>query len=519
MAEAFLASYIKAQNEGAGEIYTQYFAIVKKLETKVTIQEEQLQAFLKKHDIISIESETNLKFQQMNDLELKLLEKKMTLTSLDMELTDIAKLVKNMDPDSMQSYVITASSHAAITSLEAQVNYMREKFTDENPKVKSLLDRLQRMKKEVASEKDPPPASQKTFGPNAIKESFQIRALNAEMEKKSVSKDITKLENTIIGFKEKLLELAKINDPYLQLKIEINAQKDMLEKMNLIVAESKILMESKICDFTVLEKAITPKVPVPGKKKLLGIAVVFLGGALTFVLVAIFVFLDFSFKSTSEIKDILDVPAIGNIPDKDTVASSIYSPAYQIFFDNLNNYVEKETKPTTIIFASDTEEAGKSFIIEQVTQQFIKQGKKILYIDSIKQNGEVDDALINQLLFESASRESIKLRTVNDSLKKAYFLTDNKSLAEIIDKNCISYLKNIFPEFDLIIWETFNCGENIQMFCNITYQADLTVFVLAFGKSNRTKVKSIVDFLKNKGITGISAVLNRVDQRYYSKEV
>jgi uncharacterized protein involved in exopolysaccharide biosynthesis len=521
LAQAFLDGYLEDQSSGAHEVYKQYLKIAENLKESLAIQEKKLQAFLKEHNIISIESETNLKFQQMNDLELKLLEKKMKLTSLKLEIGEINKLVKNMQADTVQSYVVTSSNKAALNSLETELDYLREKFTDENPKVKSLLDRLHQMKIQLKSSKGVAPPSQKTYGPNAVKNTFELRKLNAEMEIKSTTKGIIELQESIARLNKQLIELSKIKDPYLQLQREINSQKDVLEKIKAIVTESKILMDSKICDFAILEKAVTPKFPLPSKKKIIAVAAGFLGFAFAFAAILVIVFLDFTFKSTTELEDILDIPVIGTIPDKDALSPKIYYPAYQIFFDNFISFFEKiKHSPAMLVVTSNTPGTGKSFIVEQIIAQLTKSGKKILYIDTIQNvSDNIKDSLINGILFHNEDRSQINIHNSSNLSSRLYLDISKRTITNSLDKKTIEHFKSLFPEFDMIIFETFPCSDNIQMFCNIAFQADLTLFVAGFRKSDRRHLKAAVKFLQNKNLKNMAVMLNRVEKKYFVKEV
>jgi len=520
LAQTFLKSYIHDQNINAKVIYQQYSNIERKLENKIALLEKKSHFFLEKNQIISIESETNLKFQQLSDLELKAIDNKMNLAALRSRLKNIIKLMKGMKADTVQSYVISSSTQAAIKSVEDECAYLRQKFTDNNPKVKSLLDRLALMKAAAAKQTTAAPPSQKTMGPNAMKEAFEIRKLNTEIEIKSVTENIEKLKKAIATIKKKLTELTTLKDPYIELKREIRIQKDLLEKMQAIALEAKILMDSAISDFAILEHAIAPKFPESSKRKLIAIAIGFLGFAATFFIIVVLEFMDFSFKSVSEIEAILSIPAIGNLPDKDAVGSTVFHPAFQIFFDNFNKNIKCQDAPPMILVSSDCHQTGKSFIIDLFVSQYSKQGKKTLYIHSLPEsNKEISSAVINDFLFNNASANSIETRKTSEHLFNAYFILDKKTLSAFIQKESLGKMKKIFTDFDIIIWETFNCQKNIQLFSDIALSADLTLFVAGFRQSSRTRLKATVEFLVSKDVKNLVAVLNNVDKRYYYKEV
>jgi len=520
LAKTFLKSYVQDQNINARIIYQQYSNIERKLEDKITLLEKKSQFFLEKNQVISIETETNLKFQQLSDLELKYLDNKISLAALKSRLKNIIKLIKGMKADTVQSYVISSSTQAAIKSVEDECAYLRQKFTDDNPKVKSLLDRLALMKIMAAKQPAIAPPSQKTMGPNAMKETFEIRKLNTEIEIKSVIENIVKLESAIAIIKKKLTALTNLKNPYIELKREIRIQKDLLEKMQAISLEAKILMDSKISDFAVLEYGIPPKYPEPSKRKLIAIAIGFLGFIATFFIIVVFEFMDFSFKSVSEIEAILSIPAIGNLPNKDATGSAVFQPAFQIFFDNFNKSIKYKKSPSVVLVSSDCHQTGKSFIIDLCISQYSRQNKKILCIHSLPEvSDEIAPAVINGCLFSPNDTNDIKARKTSDNLFNAYFIVNKNTLSDFVQKESVEKIKEIFKDFDMIIWETFNCQDSIQIFSDIASQVDLTLFVAGFRQSNRTRLKATIEFLSSKNVKNLVAVLNNVDKRYYYKEV
>jgi len=173
-----------------------------------------------------------------------------------------------------------------------------------------------------------------------------------------------------------------------------------------------------------------------------------------------------------------------------------------------------------LVVASNTPGTGKSFIIEQIIHQLTETGKRILYIDTVQNISDgIRNSLINDILFHHKDRSQIQINNISDLNSRLYFDISKETITNSLDKTAIKYLRELFPEFDMIIFETFPCSDNIQMFCNIASQSDLTLFIAGFRKSDRRYLKSIVKFLQNKNIENMVVMLNRIEKKYYEKEV
>lgn len=526
LCEVFLENYVKEQNREAENIYMHYTASTSKLSTKIRLLEKKAERFLEKNNIISIDSETSLKFQQLNDLELQLINNKMTLNKLNLKLKNIQKALKNMKDDTLQSYILSNSSNSNIRDLEAQYEALKQKFTDENPKVKSVLDQISALKKRAKNRvNQPPEPSQKTFGPNGVKITFEVERLKTEMEIKSLSKNLARLEATIAKLKRTLDMLVNLKTPYTEIQREISLKRDLLNKLEGVVAEAKMLMSSQVCDFAVLERAVKAKFPEPTKKKLIVVAAVVLGFAGAVVIALLLEFIDFSIKSKLDIESVVGIKVIGNFPDKDTVDKFEFYSAFQIFVNNFSSYMQYDDKTSMCLFASDQSESGKSFVIERLTMCLEQQNKKILYIDTINEGSEqwddeLSEYLVNPLLFDSKSViDDVKFKKVNDNLYNGYFLFNEQAFQRMVDSSTMESFIEKLSEFDIIIWESFNCHENIQLFSTLASASKLTVLIARFRASNRGVLKGTVNFLKDRDIFNIVGVLNYVDRKYYKNEI
>ena len=526
LCEVFLDSYISEQNAEARNIYTHYLEDTSKLSEKIRLLKKKAEQFLEKNNVMSIDSEINLKFQQLNDLELQLINNRMSLNKLQSKLKNMTKALGKMKGDTLQSYVVADSSQSNIHELEAQYESLKQKFTDENPKVKSVLEQIAAYKKmaEDAGNHNPE-VTQKTFGPNGVKITFEVEKLKTEIEIKSLSNNLKRLEDSIATIKRRIETLVKLKNPYLEIQREISLKRDLLNKLEGVVAEAKILMTSKVCDFAVLERAVKSKFPEPTKKKLIVAASIVVGFAGAVVLSLLLEFIDFSIKSKSDIETVLSIKPIGNLPDKDAVSKIEFYSAFQIFINNLSSHLTSEKRPSLCLFVSDRCESGKSFIIERSIAFLEQQNKKILYIDTISEgsgqwDAELEGRLINPLLFDPKSNaENVAFGVVSDNLKNGYFLFNDEAFSKIVDSASMEAFLSSLSEFDVVFWELFDIQQNIQLFATIAGASRLTVFVARFRSSNRGVMKSAINFLKDRNIFNIVGVLNYVDRKYYKNEI
>ncbi|MEA2011510.1 MAG: hypothetical protein U9O87_00260 [Verrucomicrobiota bacterium] len=524
LAEVFINSYLDTRKDSAQQIWDDYIKNRTKITQEIKILKEETRNFLLKNNVSSINTEIEVKYKQLNELELQLLFKKMKLTALNSKIEDLKKTTKGMKDKVPLSFLVTKKKAIRLEGLKEEFDRLKQKFTTENPKLLKIKDEIIQLQKKIDSEpklgeNTPPIPNQMTYGGNSTKSALELSQIEIKMEVNSLIKNMKELKESIFTIKEKVKLLSKLQEPYSKLKKRINLKESQVDTIDTVIAEAKIVMATKLSDFKILSKAIPPKFPEPTKTKLLAVAGAFFGFASSFVIVVLFLLTDLTVKSKYSIVDILKIPLIGNLPNKDEVDSSVFYPAIQILFNNIASSDDQKS-PAIIGVSSDKPDTGKSFVIENACRFLEDKQKKILVIDSLKDAPEdIKDFIINDSLYSNGKIVHEKFNILNENIHKAYFVLNEKTFLSSLNKKEIKSWLNTLNKYDYIFWELFNYSQNKQLFTDIMLNMSLKIVVARFRQTNKMNLFKLLNFMKRNEITDINAVLNYVNRRSYDGEL
>ncbi len=518
LAEVFLKSYIDLQNASSRGIHSYFQTSSTKIRSKIDDLERQLQEYLNTHKVISIEGETTAKFEQLNELELKLLESKMLKTTLQIRFADITGEVKNMKKEVPLSYVVSTSTGKELDMLKKQLAILSQKYTKQNPKVIRLVAEIEKLKAEKSKNVKNTPAPEKIiYGENVQRQTLITEKSNVESQLNSVDKNISDINAGINLIKEKLGNLSKLESTYSRLKRKIALNQELLKKVEQILASSVIITKADVSDIEILEKAVPPSFPKSSSRKALAVIGGILGLLAALIIILLPEYLDFSVKSGIFIEDILKIKLLGLLPDKDAVDESVFYSAQQIITEGIISSSDINSKPISV-FCSSIEGAGKSFAIAFLTEMLKERNLKTLYIDSVYDvTDDIKDNVINDFLYKNSKNSNdLNVNRISEYLDKVYFHVNSATYKFPLDKSRLQELLETQKEsYDYIICELFEFNKNRQLFTAFTSIADFTVLVSRFKRSNKFADKSLIDFVKSRDCKNLTGLVNYIDKHYY----
>jgi len=280
--------------------------------------------------------------------------------------------------------------------------------------------------------------------------------------------------------------------------------------------EAKIANESNIRDFEVIDEAIPPKFPEATRTKMIAM----IGGLLAFLGLTIYFllkeFLDDTIKSDFDFDKIFNIKLMGEIPNKDSFPLEVYWSQIQIVFGQINA-VLRGKRQSFITIGNDRSGTGKSFLIREIHDLYMSRNKKVLWIETIEDSDvEIEPYIINKTLYEDT--EFIPENNIYELSKdqfKCYFLRDENSFVQVLDKSSLLDFLGKLKDFDVIIWELFEVPYNMQLFTTIASVSDLLLMVTRFRYSNKENFQNIIEFLKENLDIEVTGVLNDIQKPYF----
>lgn len=514
-AESFIHNNNLLQNSATLKIYNYYTQQQQSRIKLIRDLEQQYEQFRGQYGVISIPNESQTKFDQLKAIELKMIDNNLRITEMDTKITELDSKIKESPTEVLRSWTFTETDERKILQLEKELEILRTKYTDDNPKIRKVLKEISDLTALAKKTNRDMPEST-TWGPSGLIEVYTIDKVRFEAEKKASVEMNNEYQVKVNNIRASLENLTQIQKEFFEIERQLQLNRDILRVIEGRLAEAKMAMQSNISDYEIIEPAKAPNYPEGTQRKLLVVAI----GIIMFLVGSVFVIgneiLDFSIKSEMDFTDVIKIPMIGQLPDEDQFDKNIFYRNLQVLVDNIIRLVGGKIKPV-ICFGSDIPETGKSFLINDIIKMLIGQRKKILYIDSIHAlSGDTEPYQVNSWLYKQS--DDYRLDMSDSNLHRAYFLADDSIFTSVIEHARISAFFDSLKDYDYVFWELFDCHYNVQLFTNIASASDSLIMIGRFKRSSRHIFANLVKFSRERKFRNIYGVLNYVHKDYFQEK-
>ncbi len=518
LAQCFIDNTTKLQNSSVNKIYDYYIDQRRRTKNKIDSLEIEMEKFRTRYGIIDIENETEAKFQQLNQIELEQTKNKLSMTEMRTKIEELGNIMDEVPEEIMIGWVYNGSEELKLLQLKKELDVLRTRYTDENPKVKKALYEIQELQRRIIDgNKYPEIPDETSWGPNNLLQSFEGDIARYQGELSAATQLQDDYESDIRRLKRGLRDLNYLQKTYFELKRLLDLNRDILRIIEGRISESKMAMDSNTSDFDILEPAKTPPWPQGLNKKIIVLGT----GIFIFALMVVIVIgrevLDFTVKSAVDVYDFVNIPVIGMIPNEESVSSEIF---YKSIQSTMADVIERTSDfhPAIVTYGSVIAESGKSFLIQEMINLLLDNNKKVLYIDSINAvTEEIMPYVVNPAIYNSDV--NVAFNELSENLSKGYFyLEENLNRKIISNENMINFFRQV-SKFDYVVWELFEYSQNSYVFGSIASTSDMLIMVNRFRFTNKFQLRSVVDQLKEKGIDNICSIINFIDKEYYNDKM
>jgi capsular polysaccharide biosynthesis protein len=519
LAEVFVEEYVKMQNSAVQKTYDYYLRSKNEVEGKLKILSSEQQEYLKKYNVISISTETEGKFKQLNEIELNMLQAKMQETALAIKIKNIESDLKTMKKEVRLSYTVSRTDTNELENKRTELYQMRQKYTDENPRIKKLLSEIKYIEAKVKAQKGREQVPEKvTYGGNQVRASLEDLRVRTIGELSAVKQNIKQYQQAIVALKNDLGKLSKIENRFFNIKRQIELNRDLLKQIDNMVSILKFSLQSSVSDITIMERAEPPTTPSVKRRRI----TIVIGGIAGFFLALGVIILselvDFTIKSRFDIENVLRIKILGSLPMMNQVKLQTFYSAVQVIYKRIFEMTSNSTMPVLVTFGDVEEKSGKTFFIKKCIDVFNPQEKKILYISTVDDlSPNLRKYVINDYIYKD---EVVDIELAAENNNRLYFMLDDYTYIAPADKIMIQKFVNKFKgNYDFVFWELFDFYKNEQLFVTICEAAALTVVMTRFRKSNKFGLLKCINFLREHEIESIGGVLNCVEKKYFDKGI
>jgi uncharacterized protein involved in exopolysaccharide biosynthesis len=228
-------------------------------------------------------------------------------------------------PDTVKiSEKVTRSDVRARNELAAQLEDLRRRYTDENPKVQDVRARLETLTEKMSDSTARGQAEEQTYAKNSLKESLILNHTTLENELLAVGEKIIGYRDSIEKFKQELGDLNAHQKGYFDAKNKVDVARKWADLIENRIAEARMAKGANVSDLGILEYAAVPKRPEPTRKKILAAGA--FCGTFSMGMVALLGFsvLGRTIKTATDIKHIGQIELLGLQPDRKYVDKQVF---------------------------------------------------------------------------------------------------------------------------------------------------------------------------------------------------
>ena len=180
-AESFIYNNTKLQNSATLKIYNYYLEQQMQYLNQIDDLTLQFEAHRAKYGVISIPHETQAKFDQLKELELKMIENGLKVSEMDSKIAEMNEKLGNLPDEVVMSWTYTQTDERRLLALEKELESLQARYTNDNPKVLKVLTEIAELRKTIAkAQRDLPETV--IYCPSGLYDTYHIDKVRYEAE-------------------------------------------------------------------------------------------------------------------------------------------------------------------------------------------------------------------------------------------------------------------------------------------------------------------------------------------------
>ncbi len=206
-----------------------------------------------------------------------------------------------------------------LSQLKIQEKKMMNRYTDANQRnILDIRKEIQEVESQLAGLTAPPEQYETQVGPNGIYLKLTESILKNQSDLQSLMAQRQNLKKNLLACRLKLDDLNKSELELNQLQRQIKIEEESYQLYRKKVEENRIsdaMDTARFANISVIEPALVPLMPNPGRKTLKVLMAVILGLTAGLGVTFLWEMLDHSVGTAEELEASLHVPVLGSIPD------------------------------------------------------------------------------------------------------------------------------------------------------------------------------------------------------------
>ena len=368
----------------------EYYAVqLEETRVKAQLASADVLAFRQKFGISNLDAETSVLLEEMSRLEGDLNSRIAEVGALkDASSRLIAALLE--EPEQVITSTIYRSPlQTRLAEYEWELRDALSKYTDLNPKVIKLNERIASLKQMISDTNDEA-IPENTYALNSKRREMELRLQLLADDIKLREAQSVALEQTLDSMGSKVALLSDWEKDYLLLQSRLDGVLALEKELTRRVDETRLIIQRNDASFDIVETAAIPTQAMPTGRKLMAVAglVIALGSGL--MLVLLMEWRDPMVRSKRDVMDIVGVDSCAEIPAglAQSDATLEFSQAtgqlanlYRSLSNDMDVSVGAESH-TPIAIISANAGAGRSTVAANLAATRIIKGHKVLLVDA-----------------------------------------------------------------------------------------------------------------------------------------
>jgi uncharacterized protein involved in exopolysaccharide biosynthesis len=507
LSNIFIKNFFIIQNAAIEKI-SNYYENGKQIKIRNLEQAKiDISSFLAKNKLISLEHELQMKYDQLNIIQLQKLQNRTQIQALSTTIRATSISLEKLPDEVKLRYAVRSAKKKSLEQKQKELQILKKKYTSSHPKIKIIIGEISQIKNSIKKEKRVVP-DEVTYGTNPLKNDMNIGLSKAKIAYESAKNTDMSLETQIEKLKNAIAKLSSLKKYYDQLSMNKEEAKTQLKLVSNRLYDLKMTIGSSKEDFKFFEKAQEPKYPKPSYKKVIVIMSMLAGLILSIIFIVIKEFLNDSIKTKFDLEQRFGISEVTQLA-KDEIFSDKIKQSFSYLANSLITSKSLDTKIISI--ACDIPKAVNTNVVSLLLEQLNQQNKKTLHIEVISTIDEESDG-------KCISLENILINVnhINDNIDKAYwYIKENYSiytpnieqinlLMQELKKSRYSYIVIKLPSYS-----------EAEHFVPILLDlSDNFILTTKFGVSSRKVIHQLMRQIKEQNISKIKGVINETHKYF-----
>ena len=414
---------------------------------------------------------------------------------------------------------------------ETRADYERQEVEAlDTEQIKEWKRQLKILEKQVIPEKE----SFKSESGEMLHD-LQLKSLAMELEGVSMRQKVIHLDRERERIKARLEVLTDLQRKYVRLTREVTAGETEKKSLEAKLAKVRRDYESDASSFTVISDAKVPLFRLRSNRKMIVVAVVFLGNMIGFTLILGLELMDTTIKSGAELAQKFSLPVLGVIPktkdDHDLFPDRDHFPLiepFRVIIRRVRHLVPKNGARLMIVSVDPGE--GKTMVATNLAAVLGRQDERVLLLDAqaraleherdvsylISEKDKPIIGLGEYLSFQADSIKDIIWPTTLPGVECIPHVKEAVRPDMLVSNLMKEMLEELSRDFSIIIVEAPSAEPYVDAEL-VAETSDAILIVVRSRTCRSSGLKRGVERLKEAGAPIIGFILNDVDRLYINR--